>query len=253
MRPRTLALGALAAIVSIATGAPVKAQAPPLGELDPVPAASHKPGRRLSNETTFTRWASAVRRAKAFARPSRNARRVGRLRLLTEDGFPEVYVLLAARRNAKRAAWIRLRLPQRPNNVTGWVRRGALGPFRLVHTRLVLRRSALRITLYQRGKRRFRARVGIGAPSTPTPAGRFWIREKFHVRGNPIYGTRAMGTAAYSNALTDWPGGGVVGLHGTSQPGLIPGRPSHGCIRLRNPAIERLYALTPIGTPLLVR
>jgi lipoprotein-anchoring transpeptidase ErfK/SrfK len=52
---------------------------------------------------------------------------------------------------------------------------------------------------------------------------------------------------------TLWPGGGVVGLHGTSEPGLVPGRPSHGCIRLRNPDIERLYALTPIGTPLLVR
>jgi lipoprotein-anchoring transpeptidase ErfK/SrfK len=45
----------------------------------------------------------------------------------------------------------------------------------------------------------------------------------------------------------------VIGLHGTSRPGLIPGRPSHGCIRLKNPDIERLYALTPIGTPLLIR
>jgi hypothetical protein len=27
-----------------------------------------------------------------------------------------------------------------------------------------------------------------------------------------MYGTRAMGTAAYSNTLTDWPGGGVIGV-----------------------------------------
>jgi lipoprotein-anchoring transpeptidase ErfK/SrfK len=109
------------------------------------------------------------------------------------------------------------------------------------------------VTLYDRGKPRFRARVGMGAPRTPTPAGSFWIREKFHVTGNPMYGTRAMGTAAYSNVLTDWPGGGVIGLHGTSEPGLIPGRPSHGCIRLKNRDIERLYRLTPIGTPLLIK
>jgi lipoprotein-anchoring transpeptidase ErfK/SrfK len=90
-------------------------------------------------------------------------------------------------------------------------------------------------------------------PGTPTPAGAFWIREKFRVSGQPLYGTRAMGNAAYSDVLTDWPGGGVIGLHGTSEPGLIPGRPSHGCVRLRNPAIERRYKLTPVGTPLLIK
>jgi L,D-transpeptidase catalytic domain len=250
LRSKALAAAALAAIVSIAAGAPAQAQAP--SPAQPRPPAS--PQRlRLSDETTFTRWANAATRAKVKARPAADARRVGRLRLLTEDGFPEVYVLLAARQDAEGVAWVRLRLPRRPNHVKGWVRRDDLGPFHLVHTRLVVSRAALSVTLYKHGKRRFRARVGMGAPSTPTPAGRFWIREKFHVSGNPLYGTRAMGTAAYSNVLTDWPGGGVIGLHGTSEPGLIPGRPSHGCIRLKNRDIERLYALTPIGTPLLLR
>jgi lipoprotein-anchoring transpeptidase ErfK/SrfK len=237
---------ALVAIVSIAAGAPAQAQSPA-----PPPAAAGPV--RLSNETTFTRWANAATRARAFTRPAADAGRVGRLRLLTEDGFPEVYVLLARRQDAAGETWIRLRLPQRPNNVTGWVRRKALGPFRLVHTQLVVDRAALRVTLYDRGRPRFRARVGIGAPATPTPGGSFWIREKFRVSRQPLYGTRAMGTAAYSNALTDWPGGGVVGLHGTSEPWLIPGRPSHGCVRLRNRDIERLYSLTPIGTPLRIR
>jgi lipoprotein-anchoring transpeptidase ErfK/SrfK len=232
---------ALAAVVSIVAGAPpALAQAPP-----PAPA-------QLSDEVTFTRWANAVLRARAYAEPSPQAAQVGRLRLLTEDGFPEVYVALAALQAPDGAGWVQVRLPQRPNNVTGWVRSSALGPFRLVRTRLVVDRRALRVTLYDRGRRRFRARVGIGAPGTPTPRGSFWIREKFRVSGAPLYGTRAMGTAAYSTALTDWPGGGVVGLHGTGEPWLIPGRPSHGCIRLRNADIERLYALTPIGTPLHV-
>jgi hypothetical protein len=233
------ASAALAVVVSIGASAPAHAEPPtPL---------------RLSNETTFTRWASAVTHAPAYARPSAEARRVGRLRLLTEDGFPEVYVLLTSLRKAPRAIWIRLRLPQRPNNVTAWVRRRALGPFHLVHTRLVVNRRRLRVTLFDRGRRRFRAPVGMGAPGTPTPSGRFWIREKFRVSGSSVYGSHAMGTAAYSDTLTDWPGGGVIGMHGTNAPGLIPGRPSHGCIRLRNGDIERLYALTPIGTPLLIR
>jgi hypothetical protein len=216
-------------------------------------AQASAPAAKLSNETTSTRSANAAITATVYSRPSRNVHRVGRLRLLTEDGYPEVYLLLESRQDARGATWIKLRLPQRPNNVTGWVRRGALGPFHLVHTRLIVSRALLRVTLYDRGKRRFHARVGMGAPGTPTPTGSFWIREKFHVRGNPMYGPRAMGTAAYSNVLTDWPGGGVIGLHGTDQPGLIPGRPSHGCIRLHNRDIKRLYALTPIGTPVSIR
>jgi hypothetical protein len=241
-----LAGAALAALVAVVASVPALADALPAAGVPPLPV-------RLSNEITFTRWAGAVTRAEAYAQPSEQARRVGRLRRLTEDGFPEVYVLLESRQDAQGVTWIRLRLPQRPNNVTGWVRSAALGPFHLVLTRLVVSRRTLSITLYDRGERRFRARIGMGAPGTPTPTGSFWIREKFHVHGSPLYGTRAMGTAAYSNVLTDWPGGGVIGVHGTSEPGLIPGRPSHGCIRLKNRDIQRLYALTPIGTPVRIR
>ena len=93
--------------------------------------------------------------------------------------------------------------------------------------------------------------MGIGAPGMETPRGRFWIREKFRAGGG-IYGPWAFGTSAYS-ALSEWPGGGVVGIHGTNQPGLIPGRPSHGCVRLRNRHIRHLARRVPIGTPVRVR
>jgi lipoprotein-anchoring transpeptidase ErfK/SrfK len=234
---RRFTTAALAATFAVAAGAsPALAQS-----------------QTLSDETTFTRWANAATRSTVYAQPSASAPRVGRLRPLTEDGFPEVYLLLSEQRDAAGERWVRLRLPQRPNAVTGWVRRAALGPYQLLHTRLVVNRRTFRITLYEHGKQRFRARVGVGARGTPTPAGSFWIREKFRVRGNSLYGTRAIGTAAYSDVLTDWPGGGVIGIHGTNQPRLIPGRPSHGCIRMRNRDIERLYALTPVGTPLRIK
>ena len=53
--------------------------------------------------------------------------------------------------------------------------------------------------------------------------------------------------------LSDWPGGGVVGIHGTNQPQLLPGRVSHGCVRVPNAAIRRLARLMPIGTPVRIR
>jgi lipoprotein-anchoring transpeptidase ErfK/SrfK len=62
----------------------------------------------------------------------------------------------------------------------------------------------------------------------------------------------AFGSSDYS-VLSDWPGGGIIGIHGTNEPLLIPGRPSHGCIRVRNRAVRRLWRLMPVGTPLVIR
>jgi lipoprotein-anchoring transpeptidase ErfK/SrfK len=62
----------------------------------------------------------------------------------------------------------------------------------------------------------------------------------------------AFGTSARSAVLTDWPSGGFIGIHGTDYPELIPGRISHGCIRMRNSDILRLGRLMPVGTPLTV-
>jgi len=68
----------------------------------------------------------------------------------------------------------------------------------------------------------------------------------------PTYGPLAFGTSARSATLTDWPAGGFVGIHGTNQPSLIPGRISHGCIRLRNADILRLDRLMSPETPLWI-
>jgi lipoprotein-anchoring transpeptidase ErfK/SrfK len=63
----------------------------------------------------------------------------------------------------------------------------------------------------------------------------------------------ALGSAlAMLSVLSDWPGGGVVGIHGTDRPDILPGRVSHGCIRVPNPAVRRLAKLMPIGTPVLI-
>ena len=114
-------------------------------------------------------------------------------------------------------------------------------------------RRRLRATLYEGGERVWRSRVGVGAPGTPTPKGRFYIRQRLrNLGGSPLYGPWAFGTSAYS-VLSDWPGGGVVGIHGTDQPELLPGRVSHGCVRVPDAAIRRLAKLMPIGTPVRIR
>jgi lipoprotein-anchoring transpeptidase ErfK/SrfK len=141
----------------------------------------------------------------------------------------------------------------RPNGRTGWVPRAALGGLHTVHTQLVVRRSRLRATLYRDGRAILRAPVGVGRPGLPTPAGHFYVRERLRISGaGGAYGPLAFGTSAYSPKLTDWPGGGVVGIHGTNEPQAVPGRPSHGCVRMRNRDIVRLGRLMPVGTPVLI-
>ncbi len=68
-----------------------------------------------------------------------------------------------------------------------------------------------------------------------------------------IYGVLAFGTSAFSRFRTDWPGGGQVGVHGTNQPNLIPGRISNGCVRLRNRDVRRLDRRVAVGTPVLIK
>jgi hypothetical protein len=207
---------------------------------------------RLSDERRVSRYAGAVSRATVRALPSRRARRVGALHLLTEDGPFEVYPVLESFIDADGRTWLHIRLPARPNGQTGWVPRHDLGPLRAVRTMLRVNRATLRATLYRDGRRIWTSRVGVGARSTPTPAGRFWIRSRLRgLAGKPAYGPYAFGTGAYS-VLSDWPGGGVIGIHGTNKPQLIPGRPSHGCIRVPNAAITRLHALMPTGTPIRI-
>ena len=205
---------------------------------------------RLSDERTLTRWAHPEWRAPVRPEPDGLAPTKARLRFDTEDGLQEVYVALRSYRHPDGSEWVEIRLPRRPNGQTGWVRREALGGYHVVRTMLLIDRRSLRATLYRNGRRVWRAPVGVGAPSTPTPAGRFYIRGRLRPGGG-LYGALAYPTSAYSS-LSEWPGGGVVGLHGTDQPQLIPGRPSHGCIRLRNADILRLSRLLPNGSPVRI-
>jgi hypothetical protein len=215
---------------------------------------STPPDQVLSDETTFTEWAYVNRIANVYGAPSTSGRRFTRLHWYTEDGFPEIYLLLRAHWDSKGREWIKLRIPARPNGQTGWVLRNALGRFHETHTALVVNREAMRIYYYNDGRSIWSAPVGVGAPGMPTPTGHFWIRERFVITdpSNGYY-PYAFGTADYST-LTDWPGGGVVGIHGPfgAPASAIPGRISHGCIRLRIPDDFWLGRHLQLGTPLRV-
>ena len=237
MRASHLGLAAVVAACGLALSAPAGAETTVV----------------LSNEQTVTQWAHPASRALVRVAPSLSSRSIVRLHPRTEDGFPEVYEALRQQTGASGALWIQIRVPMRPNGRTGWVPAPALGKLHTVHTELVVQRGRLRATLYRSGRAVFRARVGVGMRGLSTPAGHFYVRERLRIPGGGgAYGPLAFGTSAYSPTLTDWPGGGVVGIHGTNEPALVPGRVSHGCVRLRNRDILRLGRLMPVGTPVRI-
>jgi hypothetical protein len=241
---RLVLAGAIAAFAL-----PASAQATSVVRAAPEPGHSAV----LSNERTSTLSARVVYAGIIRKSPAKDSKAIGRLRQLTEDGYPEVYLALRAYTDMEGVEWTKIRIPGRPNGRVGWVRRDLLGTFKHTRWQIVVNRKTLRMTVLWNGKKRWRRPVGIGTPGTPTPAGRFWIREKIRVRDKASpYWPYALGTADYST-LSEWPGGGVVGIHGDwNQPALIPGRPSHGCIRMHDRDVAWLARHVPVGTPLRV-
>jgi hypothetical protein len=206
----------------------------------------------LSGPGGVSRWAYVSEAVRARAEPRLSARVVGRLPTMTPELEQNIALLLNGKIDEGGRYWVRVRLPILPNGSTGWVPRNALGLFRKITTRLVIDRRLLSATLYRRGVAIFRTRIGVGKPQWPTPPGEFHVREKLSGFKDPIYGPLAFGLNARSAVLTDWLNGGFIGIHGTNQPQILPGRVSHGCVRMPNRAILRLARLMPLGTPVTI-
>jgi lipoprotein-anchoring transpeptidase ErfK/SrfK len=210
------------------------------------------PPFKLSGVGAVSRWAYLARATYARSQPRVNAHVVTRISTLTPEFTPNLLLLLDGAYDDGGRVWVRVRLAILPNNSTGWIPRDALGPFRSVTTHMVVRRSAMQAVLYRDGRVVFRAHVGVGRSYWPTPHGEFYVRDRLAGFGDPFYGPLAFGLSARSAVLTDWPGGGFIGIHGTNEPQLLPGHVSHGCVRMRNPDILRLAPLLPLGTPVTI-
>jgi hypothetical protein len=192
-------------------------------------------------------WAAvALRPTTAFATPARAP--LARFGLKNVNGARTVFSVLGCR-----SGWLRVELPMRPNGAVGWVRARDVGLAR-VHARIVVDLGARRLRLYRDGRLRISATVAIGSPSTPTPTGRYYVNQELIPSDpNGPYGPVAVGISAFSNVLQSWAQGGPIAIHGTNQPWSIGQAASHGCIRLPNQVLRRVFAQTPVGTPVLIR
>jgi lipoprotein-anchoring transpeptidase ErfK/SrfK len=149
--------------------------------------------------------------------------------------------------------WYRVRLPAKPNGITGWVpARGIVSD--QTGTRIVVDLSARRLDLFQSGRRVLHVPTAIGHVETPTPTGSFYVDVRYKLTDpSGPYGPGLLGIAAYSEAAQGWAAGNPIAIHGTNAPSLIGTRASNGCIRVHNEDIVRIMKLAPTGTPVEIR
>ena len=107
MTRRLLPLCLLVAALAAPAAAPA-AGPPPLrekGDRSPLGDERH------SNERTLTRWAHTNLIGKVRSKPSERGRTIAKLRWNTEDGLPEVYVVLRSRLDDEERVWLQIRVP----------------------------------------------------------------------------------------------------------------------------------------------
>ncbi|HWI23034.1 MAG TPA: L,D-transpeptidase [Baekduia sp.] len=154
---------------------------------------------------------------------------------------------------ANGAAWLRVRLSGRPSQPLGWIRatrtRSTQTPWRL---RLTI--SSRRLTVYHYGRAVRRFAAIVGAPSTPTPIGEFFVEEALRLSGGAVGGPFALATSARSTVLQEFAGGpGQIAIHGMGNlSGQMGTAVSHGCIRLSYASITWLAGQVGRGVPLTI-
>jgi len=150
--------------------------------------------------------------------------------------------------------WLKVLLPMRPNNSTGYIRASDVNlndvPYEI---RVNLGEHMLR--MYKDGQEVLSSPVVIGAPSTPTPLGTFYITDPVDLKANPngAYGAYALGLSGYSEVLMTFNGGpGQIAVHGTNNPSQVGQNISNGCVRVPNDIILQIANQAPLGTPVII-
>ena len=96
--------------------------------------------------------------------------------------------------------------------------------------------------------------VGVGAPASPTPTGRFAVTDKLPGTSfSPVYGCCVLALSARQTRLpAGWQGGDRIAIHGTNVPSSIGAAVSSGCVHAADGDLRYLMARVPLGTPVTI-
>jgi hypothetical protein len=167
-------------------------------------------------------------------------------------GYPSILPVIATE-----PGWLYVRLAQRPNGSTIWVRQSDVTLSSTSYS-IVVNLATEHLLVYNNGVQVFDFPAGIGAPDDPTPPGHYFMPMQYPSPG-PGYGPFVLVTSDHSDTITDWENSGdaVIGIHGpiTSYDDSLIGTTgaaiSHGCIRLHDADLAQLSVI-PAGTPITI-
>lgn len=150
--------------------------------------------------------------------------------------------------------WIKVAIPGRPNEATGWVEVGQF-TFASVDQRIEVDLATATLTFLVDEQPVLTTEIAIGSPDNPTPPGRFFVTDIVELT-DPTgpWGPFALGLSARSDTITEFNGGdGIIGIHGTNRPDRIGDPVSLGCVRVPNEIITEIARQVQLGTPVLIK
>jgi hypothetical protein len=153
---------------------------------------------------------------------------------------------------AVRGRWLEVTAEALPNGRYGWVKFGRDVAVHPVQWTLRASLSHRELDVLRDGRIVRTIRVGIGAPDSPTPTGRFAVAEKLTGPFGPALGTRILALTAqqprlpagWSHSVTYY-----VAIHAGSGQGSAV---SAGCLHATEADVRYLMRTVPLGTPVQI-
>jgi lipoprotein-anchoring transpeptidase ErfK/SrfK len=189
-----------------------------------------------------------VETAGAVVRVRPGGRVIGTIADTTPLGTPTWSWAMARRRH-----WARVALAWMPSRQQGWIR---LAGRRRVRTPYWVKAdlSSRRVQLMRGRRAQAKFSAAIGAPSSPTPTGRYVVTDLV-ATGDPAgpFGSFAFGLSGHQpNLPPGWTGGDQLAIHGTNDPASIGTASSAGCLRVSDAALAALRRVLRPGSPVVI-
>ena len=206
-------------------------------------------------QDTVTLLGGQTVRAKPAAR-GRKVAHVSAKRPLT--GARTVLPMLAQIQDDNGRFWFKVRLPGRAIGGptpprTGWI--SAAGTMRSTTPwHIVVNVGSRKVVAYRDGVKTRSFSAIVGAPSTPTPRGDYFVEENVKLSAGRAGAPYALALSARSGVFQEFEGGpGQIAIHGLNNIGGRLGTAvSHGCVRLSTESVMWLASRMRSGTPVTI-
>ncbi len=174
-------------------------------------------------------------------------------------GARTVLPMLAQLQDDQGRFWFKVRLPGRALGGATPPRTGWISAARTMRSttpwHIVVSVGSRTVSVYRDGKKMRSFAAIVGAPSTPTSRGEYFVEENVGLSAGRSGAPFALALSARSGVFQEFEGGpGQIAIHGINNIGGTLGTAvSHGCVRLSTAGVSWLASRMRSGTPVTIR